>query len=250
VLGEFPEHGDMDDEGWIDLFDFSKISFVPEEAVANHNPTKMGLDPSGEGRDKTPRAVRDEMLLRIVAEQGRSTPKSIANTTISLLYTYEKITPDEVVYDNFGVGANVGVELADAGYKCTGINSANDASDTDTFENLRAEMFRRFRNWLYAGGQLVGDEVYWEDLKMIKYKRNTKGKIQIIPKKLLLKRYGKSPDRPDAGSYCFHKMQPLAKKKLIKPPRRHINPLTGEYLPVQEKRLDEDFISPKTIDLW
>jgi hypothetical protein len=148
VLGEFPEHGDMDDEGRMDLFDFNKISFITEEQ-GRFEPTKMGIDPSGEGSNNTPRAVRNEFTLKIVAEQKKSTEKSIADLTISLLYNYDKITPDEVVYDNFGVGANVGTELASAGCRCKGINGAEPAKDYETFENARAEMYRNFRNWLH-----------------------------------------------------------------------------------------------------
>jgi hypothetical protein len=87
---------------------------------------------------------------------------------------------------------------------------------------------------------------------MIKYKRNAKGKIQIIPKKNMLKRYGKSPDRPDSASYCFYNMTSIVKKKLIRPPRRIINPTTGERI---NRNVDFDeennaFISSKEYELW
>jgi hypothetical protein len=53
----------------------------------------------------------------------------------------------------------------------------------------------------------------------------------------MLKRYGKSPDRPDSASYCFYNMQSVVKKQKAKPPRRFINPTTGELIPLE---YDED----------
>lgn len=49
VKGEFPLHGDMDEDGRIDLFEMNQIDFIAEDQVVGFNPSKMGVDPSGTG---------------------------------------------------------------------------------------------------------------------------------------------------------------------------------------------------------
>ena len=242
VRGDFPDHWDLDDEWWMDLFNLDKIDFIPEEEANIFNPTRMWIDPSKEWVDKCPRACRDELILRIVAEKTKNTEKSIANMTATLLYTYDKIDTQDVVYDNFGVWANVWTELALAWYKCTWVNGSDTANDSNTFENIRAEMYWRFAQWLKNGWQLVWDRKYRDDLKMIKYKRNWKWKIQIIPKEKIKKRYWKSPDRPDAASYTFYRLETKAQKK-EKEPRNLLNPLTWE-------KIQKNDFSRNNIDLW
>lgn len=79
--------------------------------------------------------------------------------------------------------------MADMGYRCIGVNGNDDADNKEKFVNKRAEMYWRFSNWLKTGGKLVGDQRYWDDLKMIKYKMNSRGKIQILSKEKMKKRY-------------------------------------------------------------
>lgn len=120
--------------------------------------------------------------------------------------------------------------MADMGYRCIGVNGNDDADNKEKFVNKRAEMYWRFSNWLKTGGKLVGDQRYWDDLKMIKYKMNSRGKIQILSKEKMKKRYGKSPDRPDSAMYTFYKMNKPKNSKSdprTARTRKVFNPFTG-----------------------
>lgn len=72
----------------------------------------------------------------VIAEERISSPKSIAQKTATLQIEFN-IADYHIVYDNFGVGANVGVELAYLGIKAVGINVGDKASDSKRFVNKR-----------------------------------------------------------------------------------------------------------------
>jgi hypothetical protein len=52
-----------------------------------------------------------------LAEEQKSNEKTIAQKTLTIITKYPRITDKKTFYDNFGVGANVGTELAYIGYK-------------------------------------------------------------------------------------------------------------------------------------
>ena len=82
----------------------------------------------------------------VIAEERISTPKSIAQKTATLITEYG-IADYFTIYDNFGVGANVGVELAYLGIKAVGINVGDKANDSKRFSNKRSEFFWKLREW-------------------------------------------------------------------------------------------------------
>lgn len=80
------------------------------------------------------------------------------------------------------------------------------ADDQDKFANKRAECYWRLREWILAGGEIIENEITkrrMKDLSMIKYKRDGRGRIMIMPKEEMRKQYGKSPDGPDALALTF-----------------------------------------------
>lgn len=68
--------------------------------------------------------------------------------------------------------------------------------------NMRAIGFRRLREWLKKGGELINDKGR-EDLLMMRYRRETNGKIKMMGKQEMRKEYGKSPDCADAAMLTF-----------------------------------------------
>ncbi len=118
-----------------------------------------------------------------------STELSIAEKTGTAIVHYN-IPHNNVYVDNFGVGANVAVKLAQARINVNGVNWGDKAWDEERFLNRRAECFWRLAEWLRKGGQLVGDAKLWrEDLTMIRYKRTLAGKIQIMSKEDMKKMF-------------------------------------------------------------
>ena len=164
-------------------------------------PTYLGIDPSGMGLNKTVWVGRDAFKAKVLATEAKSSTIGIAEKTITLAKHYE-ISPQNTKLDNFGVGANVGMEIAAGVYeKIHAINVGGKPKD-DRFLNIRAEMYWLLREWLKKGGKLVKNE-NWRQLLLIKYKRTLSGKIQVMGKEEMVKKGWDSQDHVDALALSF-----------------------------------------------
>lgn len=226
VQGKFPKEDAVDDKWFVPLLSLNDLNFTQEEP----RPKKLWVDPAGEWTDKSILVDRDQFIARVRAKESVSTPKTIAEkvSTWNVLYNSEDIT-----VDNFGVGADVPQELAYAGIKSKGINVGEKAINSDMFENRRAEIFRSLREWVMKWGQLYGTIEDWKDLLMIKFKRNLRGKIQIMSKDEMRRMYWRSPDTADAFALTFVTkdldQRRNSKEAREKKPRRILDPITNEY---------------------
>lgn len=211
VLGKFPNQGGMDDTGYVNLYNDGDI----HEQVDFGDDTRfvgtvlMGVDPAGEGDDKTSFFIRDRVKAKKIHEEIISNPRGIAEKILTFMEKYE-IRGRNVIVDSFGVGADVAKEVAILSKGNVSIYSVNVGElpereiDQELYTNKRAEMYYKQKIWFKTGGELVENKNVREELKTIKFKRNTKGKIQIMPKVEMKKRYGyKSPNDADAFALTF-----------------------------------------------
>jgi len=211
VLGEFPKADAIDSKGYTPMYTENDIIEIPETHTFLHG-AKMGIDPAGEGDDKTVWVVRDTMKAAVVAVENISSPKSIAQKTLTLMDMY-KILPNNIYVDNFGVGANVAQELARAytgvlegrpkiQVMVNGINVGDKADDPDTFVNKKAEAFRRGKEWIRSGGEFV-EHNSWKELLTIRYRAELSGKTKIMSKKEMKDEGYLSPNTADAWMLTF-----------------------------------------------
>ena len=217
----------MDDKGYMPLFERDEVKFAPDISFI---PNTLWIDAWGEGKDKSIRCGRDSYAGWVLAEEQKSNEKTIAQKTLTIITKYPRITDKKTFYDNFGVGANVGTELAYVGYKAKWCNNGEKADDPERFANKRAECYRRMKEAIRLWFQIVGTESERDDLFKIKFKRNERGQIQIMPKIEMKKLMGKSPDRPDALALTFWEWDKKEKegKKISSEKKIVINPITGE----------------------
>jgi hypothetical protein len=204
VLGMFPKADAVDEWGYVPILTEKDLNEVPDCDFIGRK--KMGIDPSGEGKNETKWIVRDEFKAKIVATEKISTEKSIAQKTLSLMEFYD-LKGVDVIVDNFGAGANVAKELALSGVDINAVNvgdSSDLPDDKELYENKRAEMFSKLKKWLRSGGELIRDED-WKQLLLIRMKRTLKGsKIQIMPKQEMKKKMGiGNLDAADALALTF-----------------------------------------------
>lgn len=200
VLGEFPREDAIDEKGFVPLFAEDDLHYCqPSEWIGV---TKMGVDPSGEGQDKTAWVGRDNIKARILAEEAISNPKGIAQKTMTLM-DYNGIRDKDVMVDNFGSGADVAKDIALSvlRYDVGTINVGNPPKD-EMYLNKRAEAYFALKTWLRNGGSLVQDS-RWRELLGIKFKRNIAGKIQIMSKDEMRKQGIPSPNFADALMLTF-----------------------------------------------
>lgn len=214
VRGAFPREDAIDDKGFVPLFQSSDFHWTDNDEFVGQR--RMGVDPSGEGEDETVWVVRDNFKAKIVAKEKISTPKTIAQKTLTLMDYYN--VPDEnVMVDSFGVGADVAKEIALAmsimGKRCeVGTINVGEHSDDHVYLNKRAESFYRTMQWCRQGGELF-QNVGFDELKVIKYKRNLQGKIQIMSKEEMRKSGIPSPNCADALMLTF--IKPITAKRGI-----------------------------------
>lgn len=200
VRGNFPKEDAIDDKGYVPLILASDLRTTVDASFSKGG-KRLGVDPSGEGTNETIWVLRDKFKARVVAKETKSTSKSIAQKTQTLMEMYE-LTGNDVFVDNFGVGANVSQELALGGVGVHGVNVGDQPDDKERFGNLRAEAFYATKEWIKKGGELVEDEG-WGQLLEIKFKRNLRGKIQIMSKDEMRRAGIVSPDVADALMLTF-----------------------------------------------
>jgi hypothetical protein len=214
VQGKFPKESSMDDKGYVQLYteaELHEYEQMEENEYLFKGGRIMGLDPSGEGRDKTVWGVRDRLKYKTIAEESISSAKSIAAKTITLADKFG-IRDDQfhdIVEDSFGVGAEVGMEIAvmtQGKGHITQVNTGEACdleSDRELFLNKRAEAYWKSKLWFRSGGSVVMTPKLKQQLLSIRYRRNMQGKIQIEPKQDMKKRGVASPDEADTFSMTF-----------------------------------------------
>ena len=202
VLGEFPKSDSMDKSGYVPLLQETDLRFTTNNNLIGE--VRLGVDPSGEGDDSTLFVVRDGFKAVIRGEEKISTAKSIAAKTMTLM-DFDNVKDSSTYIDNFGVGANVGVEIAYAMRKkvrCVNVGETQ-TDDQERYLNKRAECYWRLREWLMKGGELVGTIRDWKELLTIRYRRNMQGKLQIWSKDDMRKEGIQSPNKADALMLTF-----------------------------------------------
>lgn len=189
VLWEFPMAENIDDKGFLPLYNFEVVEAKNNEFVWD---IIMGIDPAGKWSDKTSIVIRDNFKAWVVAEENISTTESIAELVATILTNYDC---KYIYYDNFGEWANLGGVLATMWIRAIWVN-VWDPSDDEKYLNKRAMIYWRTREWL---------KKWWEvsrwilnELNVIKYKNNIRNKIQIMSKDDMRKRWIKSPNNADA----------------------------------------------------
>lgn len=198
VLGEFPKQDGTDNEWWLPLVREDDLKFTSD---ADFKPEIMGIDPSGQWEDESLFVGRDSFKAQILGIEAKSTEKSVAGIGLTLKTNY-KIDGSNIIIDNFGAWANVAKEMAMARVNTYGVNVWDKAYDNKRFINLRAESYWKLREWLISWWLLV-NHPKWKQLTKIKYKRNLDGRIAIMSKKDMKKKFGDSPDAADALMLTF-----------------------------------------------
>lgn len=201
VKGEFPKAEGMDAKGWMPLLSEAELKYTPD--LGSFKDASMGIDPSGEGTNKTAIVVRDAFMAKVVLHEDTSTSKGIADKALTFGIHYS-VPVGRMTIDAFGVGANVGMEISMSSQeRPRAINVGEKADNPERFVNRRAELYWRLREWCLKGGLLVRHPE-WKQLLTIRYKRTGTGKIQIMSKVEAKEVYGyESPDVADALSLSF-----------------------------------------------
>ena len=211
VVGKAPNEEAVDDKGFMPLFLESDVRERGEMEFVG--PKRLGVDPAGKGSNETVWVMRDDYKAKILLKEKQSTLASICEKTL-LLMNEHQIYPQHTFVDNFGVGANVALELSKANIVLenqeqrvyvNGVNvgdSCPDSMDAEKYMNMRACLAWRIKEWIRKGGEFIKDDD-WDQLMIIRYKAALSGKMQLMTKEQMVKEGWSSPDCYDALALTF-----------------------------------------------
>lgn len=217
VLGNFPKEDAMDDKNYVALLTERAIREVPDNDFEFQPDAILGVDPAGEGDNETAWVIRDAFISKKLKLEKQSTAKTVAQITMTLATKF-RILPDNIIVDSFGSGADVAKEIAVATQGKWNVRTVNvgDLSDEaidpnqlepiskrDLYLNKRAEMYWAAKKWLEQGGMIVEDKKFKDQIMTVRFKRNIKGKIAMMPKHEMRKLGIQSPDIADAFAMTF-----------------------------------------------
>ncbi len=217
---KFPNEEDVDIDGWTILLNEGDI----ENALRDKDPNaygekRLGVDVARSGGNYNVWILRSENYAEIIGRTTTDNVMDIVGTTRDFAEKHG-VTDNNIFIDATGMGVGIYDRFIEESWNINGINLAESALDKDKFINIRAEAYKRTRDWIKAGGTLNRD-ARWLELCDIRYKTRSNGKLQIIDKITLRKRNIKSPDVADALMLTFTTPENNSMKSSIK--RRVVN---------------------------
>ena len=164
-------------------------------------PLLIGCDPAGEGDDRT----------AIVFRQGRTVFRVEYHTKLDTMQIAGKLAqyhrdmnPDGIFVDKLGLGAGVYDRLMDLGIPVIGVGAGSRATNSERYENKRAEMWWLMAEWFAnAPVRLPNDAALIADLSTFQPETSSNGRRQLESKQKLKRRGIRSPDGGDALSLTF-----------------------------------------------
>ena len=89
------------------------------------------------------------------------------------------------------------------------------AQDSARYENIRAEMYFKLKEWLEKGGALPNVPGLREELSKVQYKFSKHGRLMLTPKEEIKDKLGRSPDTADALALTFARPVGLKGKRRL-----------------------------------
>jgi hypothetical protein len=232
------------------VYTYLEIQKAAKRRLKASMPIEIGVDVARSGDDQSVIALREGMRVRIYSEaKGHDTMRTTGQ--IWRCFT-ERIIPDRkekldkiiIKVDADGLGAGVvdrlkeqksekekiytdmilkGLTpkkrkaLQEEGYKLhikiLEIHGSGKARSPGEFKNLRAEIHMGMMH-LLPDLDLPDDREVLTQLMALKYKINSAGQIQIIPKEEIKKKLGRSPDQAEAIIYSLASIKPQKEAKI------------------------------------
>lgn len=198
VLGEFPLDSADSIIKWKWLIDATQREFEEDE----NYPIMAGIDPAGEGSDKTIIAIRQKHKLIALEEITDSDKDTKGEKCLEVLYRYN--VDDCIVLAN-GVGAELYLYLKKYFKKVKGVYEMNSPIDGRKYKNKRAEMWddcaKAFEDGLL---QIPYNPDLLGELNAPMWLRE-KQLLQVEAKERIKKFLKRSPDNADAFVATFAK---------------------------------------------
>jgi len=196
VLGRFPESSTDSLIPWR-LIEEAQIRTLPASGDE-----RLGVDPARYGDDKTVILHRKGPRARTLHVYGK---RDTMETAGWVKHELDRRVGCRAQIDEIGIGAGVVDRLLEQKVDARGVNVGEAASDSEHFSNLRAELYWNLRERFESGAIDIDphDEELASELVSIKWKPDSRGRVQIEKKEDMKERIGRSPDRAEALMLAF-----------------------------------------------
>lgn len=162
---------------------------------------KLGCD-IGAGGDWNTYVLRwGKFMVLAGANQSSDTMTNVAE--IERIVEENMIDWEDVNIDDIAVGKGVYDRLRERDRPVTGVTAGEPAGDSETFMNMKAELYWELRKWIMRDDVRMDERPEWTQLTWILYKVNSEKKVKIEPKEDLKKRTNKSPDYAEGAMLTF-----------------------------------------------
>jgi hypothetical protein len=190
---------DMDDEGFYPLLSSSELANAFIEAPVHVGDCCLMVDPAA-GGDNSAVVIQSKTCKEILLNQKTKDIMSLVPFLVDCLRSYERIKM--IFIDKTGVGEGLVARMKelqrDLNVKVRGVSFAEATEDNKVYQNLKAELYFKERDWILKGGRLVRNDG-WNEFTAIKYKRTSDGRIIMMGKDVMRKHGYKSPNVVDAS---------------------------------------------------
>lgn len=189
---KFPDANAMSKDGYLQLITDEELQRSMVDKQMHAGLITLGIDPAA-GGDNSAMVLKSANHQEVVFNQKLNDVMDLVGVAADKFRAYGC---EMIAIDRGGLGEGVYRRLQEMGFPIRGINFA-EKPDEAHFQNKKAELYWRQRNWLLGGGRLMKDGA-WHEITLIKYK-NKDGKIIIQPKEELFKQGFSSPNVMDAA---------------------------------------------------
>jgi len=167
-------------------------------------PHEFGLDVGG-GSNNSTYCERQGPHYRIIQRDQNPDTMETCGTLLAFIHTRKTLTPEAPItkakVDEIGIGRGVVNRAQEQKIKCVvGVNVSRPAKDKEHFANVRAEGYWALRETFQSGNIDIDehDDDLAAQLVDLRYKRNSRGQIQMESKDDIKRRNKPSPDDADS----------------------------------------------------
>lgn len=197
VWGGF--ESEMDEKGFIRLVSSKAIEKAQIYKWFHTGYKILGVD-VGAGVDETSVVIRSDTFSEVLFNQKLADTSQIKPLLIRLIKEWNI---DYIAIDKTGLGKPIYDDLINSGISnVIGVNFAEKADDSARFENKKAEIFWRTKEWIESGKKISND-VGYRQLESMKYKIFDDKKIKMQSKQELIASGVPSPNIADALAVTF-----------------------------------------------
>lgn len=208
---KFPDETAVDADGYYRLLTDEELSNAKASKWVEDGEKRIAFDVA-EGGDDNAGIERNNKYARLV----HSSKIKDLMATVQIIAKEIKERAIRHAYsfiDKNGIGAAMYSRLREMGINIVGISWGEKAS-VDTFANNKAEHYWRLREWVKGGGKIL-DQGTLDELRNIKYKEDSSGRVKIKSKEEMRKEGIPSPNRADALAMTFERTAEETAPKVI-----------------------------------